>query len=387
MSFCSKCGSEVNAVYCPKCGTPLSKDNGTAEIEKGNLLNLLYLLRAGISRLSIKCDEARKEENEYNLIQKRLNDRSEYIKKLKKERAEENQKIINISNEEIDKIRKEYAKKIKEAEIKDKKEDVLRTVFKTFAIIFGIISILCIPVALSISNKVSWIPLLVLLGCVVIAIISMILSSKYNGKSAYRLRKQISEKLDAYDKSQKAETKARYCMIQIEKAKEDIPRIQNELIAPKTKISNIQEESKKIYNALENAFGELLHPNDWENLDIIIYCLESHRASSLTEALQQTDLIVRHEELKSVMADIGKQICTTITSFALSLSWQLDTIADNQKNITDKLQNINDNLISSAEMQKALLTKSNENSKRLMEDVRIVRSYADIMAKEKNMSL
>ena len=55
--------------------------------------------------------------------------------------------------------------------------------------------------------------------------------------------------------------------------------------------------------------------------------------------------------------------------------------------MVSELKEINDNVLSTAEMQKALLAKANENSKKLMEDVNKMRSYSDVMAKKTGISL
>jgi hypothetical protein len=47
-----------------------------------------------------------------------------------------------------------------------------------------------------------------------------------------------------------------------------------------------------------------------------------------------------------------------------------------------KLDNIDKTLLSTGEAQRALLAKANENSQKIMEDVRKMRGYSDIMAKK-----
>jgi hypothetical protein len=86
--------------------------------------------------------------------------------------------------------------------------------------------------------------------------------------------------------------------------------------------------------------------------------------------------------MKSLITEVGKRICDTIRSCATNISWQLETISNNQLDMNQKLDNIDKTLLSTGEAQRALLAKANENSQKIMEDVRKMRGYSDIMAKK-----
>ena len=149
----------------------------------------------------------------------------------------------------------------------------------------------------------------------------------------------------------------------------------------------LRREGKKLFSALVKAFGELLHPSDWAHIDSVIFCLETKRANTLEEALRQADLFVRHEEMKSVIVAVGKQICKTISNAAMHISWQLEGISETQAKIAANLREINSNLLSTKEMQESLLKKANENSEKLMQDVNRVCGYADAAAVQKGLTL
>ena len=74
MNYCSNCGTKVTGAFCSNCGAKVEEKaekvsviddprQNTEEISptKEVLLNVLYVLRAGISKISLKCDETKKE--------------------------------------------------------------------------------------------------------------------------------------------------------------------------------------------------------------------------------------------------------------------------------------------------------------------------------------
>lgn len=112
-----------------------------------------------------------------------------------------------------------------------------------------------------------------------------------------------------------------------------------------------------------------------------IYLFETNRANTIQEALRELDTMKRHEDLKNVIGEASANISNSISHFASSISFKMDEIVDAHNNLADNLngglKSINDSMKFSAEMQEALLKKSNESSQKLMEDVRRMRNIAD----------
>ena len=127
-----------------------------------------------------------------------------------------------------------------------------------------------------------------------------------------------------------------------------------------------------------------VHESDWENIDVIIYEIESGRASSLKEALQQTDLYIRHSEIIAQFKVATNAICHAITtsmdSLSLSIGTQLKAIkaefselSENQRIMTEELSS----LIEAQKVSNALLEKANESSKDLAKDVKRIKNVQE----------
>ncbi len=135
-------------------------------------------------------------------------------------------------------------------------------------------------------------------------------------------------------------------------------------------------EANPVYDQLKTVSTNLLDERDWQHLDIVIYMLETGRADTIKEALQQADLYVRHNEIRHMLATATMAICTTIQENIRTLSRTIDTrlreiqntLAENnqtQKSISLGMQR----LIGTQELSNALLEKANVSSERFVEEL------------------
>ena len=391
MNYCPNCGTKVDGVFCSNCGTKIKEqtkevavkadiDSAGNATDKEVLLNTLYVLRAGMSHISIKADEAEKEKKKDKPVQEELSKKESNLKVLN-EKYNQYKKICNTS-ESVDDYKLRLHKLQDE---KERKEKPIKILVNTL-LIFLIYSILYFPVVMTIMaaidiNLKDYTGKLFLFFSIgpVMCIVSFILLLCC--KEDITLKKRIDDAANQYNAALKIETCKKY----IDTTKNEIASLVKYNNNPK--LNELLKESVKLYNSLVNAFGDTLNPQDWGNIDTIIYCLETNRADTLKEALHQTDLVIRHEEIKAVMVNMGNKICSTIAACTERLYWQMENISENQKHISAELKNINDNILSASEMQTALLEKANENSKKLMEDVNRMRTYADIEAAKKGTTL
>ena len=135
-------------------------------------------------------------------------------------------------------------------------------------------------------------------------------------------------------------------------------------------------EITPIYEQLKIASTDLLDERDWQHLDIVIYMMETGRADTIKEALQQADLYIRHNEIRHMLATATTAICATIQENISTLSHAIDTrlreiqstLADTnqaQREISAGIQR----LIGTQELNNALLQKSNVSSERLVKEL------------------
>ena len=182
--------------------------------------------------------------------------------------------------------------------------------------------------------------------------------------------------------------------------------------------------SKGIYDTLVAKYKEMLDIRDWKYLDLIIFYFETGRADTLKEALQQVDRRVQANEIISAIKSASSSICSTINSSMSSLGGVIQagfnnlsnqlamqhqeqmgvlkeintSIKANSKYLSDisaKVDNCNEYLKkinTSNELSNALLTKINVDSTRIWDDVdymlykapRIASVQTSIKAKSNN---
>lgn len=148
-------------------------------------------------------------------------------------------------------------------------------------------------------------------------------------------------------------------------------------------------ENKALYAMAKETAS--LDERDWKNLDLIIYELETNRADSIKEALQQADLYIRHNEMKKVMQTATVAICSTIKESIGELSRSIGTsllqlradislinsnlseMNESNKELSEKF----DDLVNAQELGNALLKKANVSSEQLAQDVRRMRVIRD----------
>lgn len=397
MAYCSHCGFKVDGAFCSNCGRKVGETAKEVETvdscEKEVLLNTLYVLRAGISRISQKSDEARKFEQEKGTVSDQASKKGEEIKRLgEKFRAAQCQCTREISDSDYEQAMRRYEQDLIKARRKDRGLNAIHRISIVFLWIFGFFSVMLLFPAIAMLQNIkqtySIIMLSVYAVVVIITISAFVVRYNSYGYAESRLRHKFE---NDYAKPYEASKKAELARFSIPKEIEGVEKTKERLLCHVSKceenIKVLAVESKKIYDGLADAFGKIVNPRDWGNIDTIIYCLETGRADTLKEAIQQTDMVVRHEEMKAVMLEVGRKICSAISSYTSQLSLQMENMADSQRMFATEMKKINDNLLSSAEMQKALLAKANENSKKLMEDVNKMRSYSDVMAKKTGISL
>ena len=389
MKYCTNCGAEVSGTFCSKCGTKIAQEVAVIDsYEKDQLLNLLYMLRAGISYISVQYDKLKNAEESADNARIKIPQMKVELNTLKKNSKKYEIMAEDVlSKNEFNFVVQEHEEKMKMARLKDRKEEKKQQVSLALLIIFSILSVLVfIPVlALSITFDLVW------LFFIYFIIIPIVVASffVYRGCDPYetmREEKEFEKFINYQNEARLSKKNMHLCLKQINNIEKSIRLLENQRVVDKD-IKKLPEECEKIHASLVDTFGDVLNPQDWKNLDTIIYCLETHRANTLKEALQQSDLVVRHEELKAVIYDVGMKICATVIACTSQLSMQLEEVSENQRKIAVKLQNMNENILSASEMQKALLKKANQNSKKIMEDVHKMREYSHTRAIRDNISL
>ena len=171
----------------------------------------------------------------------------------------------------------------------------------------------------------------------------------------------------------------------LENSRAMIEKFNNEkkekILSIRKNIKSLQSNTRTLYRQLKNS---ILDERDWENLDIIIYELETGRADTIKEALQQTDLLIRHNEIKQAIGKASEAICNTIQQSMSEISFSIErnmlrihddfiSLSEDQRRIQQSLQDV----VSAQELSNALKEKANVSSAQLAADVKRLRELED----------
>ncbi len=163
-------------------------------------------------------------------------------------------------------------------------------------------------------------------------------------------------------------------------------------------IANLALKAKDTYLAISSNYYEFLDKRDWENLDLVIYFLETKRADSLKEALQLVDRKKDLEEIKGLIITASNSVKDTISNNTAKLAGFLGScfnhlasqISSENKKIqiiiekyNIKLSNLNPKpdyvhflLTTQKTISLALIAKINTPSTKLMQDTNYMYNLA-----------
>lgn len=262
---------------------------------------------------------------------------------------------------------------------KSKRETRLSIIFFSLAAVFAIVLIAMLAGKFGNWNEgiadvitlviVVIIPLLVFL---ILGIVYIFKSIKSNKEARQAHNGNVSEKENALIEAQSMLDK-------LPEAKANATAI---LMERNSQITPIKESCNKFYAALKKQFNPLLDERDWQNLDLVIYELETRRADTVKEALQLVDRELQTERIQQTIALATEQICheirrgfaelnSTIRECCRVISAQLNVVSMQLDEMSGQLSELCD----SVNMGNALQAKANVTSAQLLSDVHAIRYY------------
>lgn len=161
-------------------------------------------------------------------------------------------------------------------------------------------------------------------------------------------------------------------------------------------------KSKEVKTALNATYDSWLSESDWENVDLLIYYLDTGRADTLKEALGMVDRQRQTNQIFEAISVASRAIQSTIQSATMRLATAMEESftliskqigamskninrlgnitaegqrVQNEQNATiaamgAKLVHLQEEQLSSNEMTQALLEKANVSSEQLLTDLR-----------------
>lgn len=144
------------------------------------------------------------------------------------------------------------------------------------------------------------------------------------------------------------------------------------------KAAPILDKCHALYSVLYDKYFLLLDERDWQYSDLIISYFETGRADSMKEALLLVEREVQTQRIEGAVGIASKHIYKTITQATVVIASQLDLISSQLFEMIslqcDQIDSTS-RLVSSIDMNNALVAKANATSQKIMKDVAIIKSY------------
>lgn len=147
----------------------------------------------------------------------------------------------------------------------------------------------------------------------------------------------------------------------------------NEFISAKNAFEKIKRERddtfsklQPIYTATLKTYADMIDERDWKYLDVVIYYFETKRADSIKEALQQLDRLIQTNMIVSAVQSASRDIQGCIYNACRVLT---DTI----KTACDRICSGLADIVTSTDMQSALISQSNQTSERMAKDIEYIK--------------
>lgn len=405
MGFCHNCNQEVSSKFCPNCGAEaveLAKNTKTTDTPA--LIDELYALRSGLSRIAQENDKVKEAEKTLN-DQQDLNLDIIYMAgldngDLKYFQAQRQYVIDSCEGPNREYISKKGTLEKALINLESESKKWLKKFFIVLPFFFVSIA-LFVASAIAFEYSEGLIPMgvITLLTSSLLGLTFWCNFAKHH-KFIKPYRRQIEDlnKKIKSDERIKAEINNDPHYIEYNekyiKAKEEYEKAKAFDYSPLENALNEQKNSsmefyKEFYPAFLARFEKVLDPRDWCNLDLVIFILETGRADNLRDALIQVDGYRHTEAIVKAVNSASQAICRTIINEAdrlqRAISTHVDTInsnliaiAERQKTLNNSLNGINSSIekqINATELQNALLEKANTSSDRLAKDLEEIRNY------------
>ena len=115
-------------------------------------------------------------------------------------------------------------------------------------------------------------------------------------------------------------------------------------------VATYQELIKKDFEDIQKAYRDFesqtfcIVKQDYQYLDYLIYLFYSHRATTLKEALNELDAMLRHNELMSAIKNMSNQITQSMNNLSRQIESATASINANISYVNSNISYLNDNV-------------------------------------------
>ena len=398
--------------------------------EKDELIAKFYTLRAGLSAIAEETDKIKKVEQELSELN---NKNEEYNKKVNDEYVLESQKY----NNEISEFSSPYGKtasnvikqRIANYRVELSKVEQHESKFSV-TILPAILTFIGCMIISGILVNAPYPSALVAfyVGCIVPFIVGSLYGKMVTKREQESMRASIQSKIAKEEKELEAALKTEgQALIVLQNEFEEFKKAtaakmdiyKPEILKLETKLNTevipaCTNTAKIIKKAMLETSDGIITERDWANLDLLVFYLETGRADSLKEALQlvdkqrQTDQITYaiHEASYYIASTVElnmNRLGTIVNNGFSRLAAQIqfnhnesmntmmhsfgnleDAINAGNREMSERLGNLNatikaegEKIANAEQLNASLLRKANENSDKLMYELRYNQKYWD----------
>ncbi|MBQ4584829.1 MAG: zinc ribbon domain-containing protein [Clostridia bacterium] len=377
MGFCHNCNKEVSSKFCPNCGGVISNDDASKS-ESSTLINQLYTLRAGLSRIYNENDKVICAEND--LAEKeRYNDDTTF--KYKRESLD--QHYESILNSKINYLSRDFKRQNDENLVEKKKlENAFNSSKKDFnkilALLITFISLFLLfgglfTLAAVYSSELggfAYLGLLIFLIVSIVYIVKLVKEKKYlnraeanlnsflrsthvvseeNMEKLFRASDEYKNLVDEYESKRTAYLEAKNF---------DYSQLVNNIVIAKNSCAMLY---KKLYPSFISKFESTLNSADWSNIDLILFNLETGRANTLKEALLQIDQSKGSSGRGVNFENATKMVCKSIESSHTKMRQMISSCVASMGAPDVEVEELHQALISASEVKSYDLNKILKN--------------------------
>ena len=120
-------------------------------------------------------------------------------------------------------------------------------------------------------------------------------------------------------------------------------------------------------------FKDLINENDWENIDLFIYFLETESTSTLKDSIEQVNLYSHTGNIANVSFCASKFVCNKIKNE----SNKIENAINNSIKAINKQNSIFQNTVITLELQNAIIEKSNATSKQMADEIAKIKDFVN----------
>ncbi len=131
------------------------------------------------------------------------------------------------------------------------------------------------------------------------------------------------------------------------------------------KLTSIVKSCNNLFAALQQQYNYMLDMRDWKNLDLVLFALETRRASDIKEALVYVDGEIRTQRIENALSQATEYICMSISKVGQAIVHGISEISAKLDQQNTLLTQINDGIW----LNNALRAKANVTSEQLMNDI------------------